>query len=70
MEPADIYRFTQRYKIDRQIQDMRERIVEERREQIGRLAARQEAEDVTYDWYRAQYERIENEVNARWGVNA
>lgn len=70
MNEADVYRYSNRYEIDRQIDAMRERIVAERRGEIGRMAASQEAVEVTGDWWRAQYVRIENEVEARWGVDA
>lgn len=70
MNQADIYRYSQRGEIDHQIEAMRTRIIAERRPQIGRMAAHQEAIEVTTDWYRAQYMRIENEVTARWGINA
>ncbi len=49
---------------------MRERIIAERRPEIGRRAAWQEAQDVTTDFYRSEYHRIEDEVTARWGINA
>lgn len=70
MDAADIYRYSSRYEIDRQIEAMRERIIAERRSEIGRQAAWQEANDVTGDFYRAEYMRIENEVTARWGIDA
>lgn len=70
MNQSDIYRYSERYEIDRQIEAMRSRIVEERRAEIGRLAAFREAIDATTGWYSAQYMRIENEVTARWGIDA
>jgi uncharacterized membrane protein len=70
MDQADLYRYSQRNEIDKQINAMRNRIIEERRGEIGRMAAHQEAIAVTTDWYRAQYMRIEHEVIARWGADA
>lgn len=70
MNDADIYCYSQRHEIDRQVDAMRNRIIEERRGEIGRTAAFNEAIEVTADWYRAQYMRIENEVVARWGIDA
>lgn len=70
MNQADLYRYSQRAEIDNQIRAMRDRIIAERRGEIGRQAAFNEANDVTTDWYREQYMRIENEVTARWGIDA
>jgi uncharacterized membrane protein len=70
MNAADTYRYSNRYEIDCQIEAMRNRIIAERRSEIGRQAAWQEAINVTTGWYRAQYNRIENEVAARWGIDA
>lgn len=72
MNQADIDTYTQRYEIDQQIEAMRNRIIEERRGEIGRMAAFHEAIEVTADWYRAQYMRIENELDepaAHWGAS-
>ncbi len=70
MNAADIYRYSSRYDVDRQIDAMRERIIAERRPEIGRRAAWQEAHDVTADYYRSEYRRIENEVVTQWGWDA
>ena len=70
MNASDIYRYSERGKVDQAIQAMRERIIAERREEIGRRAAWQEAQDVTTDYYRAEYNRIEDETTARWGIDA
>lgn len=67
MNAANAYRYSNRDKVDRQVEAMRERIIDERREQIGRQAAWQEAQDVVHGYYSAQYNRIENEVAAQWG---
>lgn len=70
MNAADIYRYSNRADVDRQVEAMRNRIIAERREEIGRQAAWQEAQDVTIGFKRAQYNRIEDEVEARWGIAA
>ena len=62
MQQANVYRYSKRAEIDTQIAAMRDRIVEERRGQIGRMAARDEAIAVTTVWYRKQYEAIEREL--------
>ncbi len=70
MTPAEIHRYASRADVDQQIEAMRERIIAERRPEIGRQAAWQEARDVTTDFYRAEYHRSENEVTARGGWDA
>lgn len=67
MNKADQYVYSHRYEIDQQIDAMRARIVEERRGEIGRMAAFHEAIEVTSAWWSAQYERIENEAEALFG---
>lgn len=67
MNQADSYVYSHRYDIDQQIEAMRARIIEERRGEIGRNAAFQEAIEVTTGWWSAQYERIENEAEALFG---
>lgn len=68
MNEADRYVYSNRYVIDNQIEAMRARIIEERRTEIGRRAAFHEAIEVTTDWYRNQYERIENEADVLFGA--
>ena len=70
MNAADIYRYSSRDAVDRQIEAMRQRIIAERRSEIGRMAAFQEASDVLHDYYSAEYMRIEHEVTDRWGIDA
>lgn len=70
MNAADTYRYSNRADIDRQIEAMKERIFEERREEIGRWAARQEARQAVYAFHKAEYNRIEDEVTAQWGIHA
>lgn len=70
MNAADIYRYSNRAEVDREIDAKRARIIADRRREIGYQAAWQEAQDVTTDYYRAEYQRIENEVMARWGIDA
>lgn len=70
MNQSDICRYSNRAVVDRRVEAMRERIIAERREEIGRRAAWQEAQDVVHDFYSAEYMRIEREVTARWGVDA
>ena len=68
MNEADRYVYANRYDIDRQIDAMRARIVEERRGEIGRRDAHTEAIEVTTAWWSAQYERIENEAEQLFGA--
>ncbi len=70
MNASDIYRYRQRGQIDTHVDQMRTRIIAERRSEIGVMAATQEAIQVTGGWYRAQYERIENEVETKFGFGA
>lgn len=70
MDAADTYRYSNRYDVDRQVEAMRNRIITERRSEIGRQAAWKEANEVTRDFYRDEYQRIEREVQDRWGIDA
>lgn len=70
MHAADIHRYGRRGVVDREVDAMRRRIVAERRDQIGHIAAHHEAIEVTADWWRDQYRRIEHEVIVRWGYDA
>ncbi len=70
MNAADTYRYSNRANVDQQVEAMRNRIIAERRGAIGRQAAWQEAQDVTIGFKRAEYNRIEDEVEAQWGITA
>lgn len=91
MNAADIYRYSERGKVDQAIRAMQDRITEELhaardqigglstqdakgreeyRSRLGRMQARRESWDVTAEYYRNEYDRIEREVQARWGWDA
>lgn len=70
MNAADLHRYSSRATVDQQIFAMTSRIVAERRGEIGVMAAQREASEAVGPWHRSEYQRIENEVYAQWGVGA
>lgn len=70
MNAADIYRYSNRATVDRQIEDMKDRITAERRAEIGAWDARQEAREAVAAFHKAEYNRIEDEITERWGIHA
>lgn len=92
MNEADIYRYSNRADVDKEVRAMQDRIVEELRAvrpdakwglltqaadgreeyrpRLGPMEARREAQEVTADYQRAQYMRIEREVEDEWGWDA